>query len=204
MVVVVGDGPATIATLCPPLFLAVHGKATAIPASRWQRLLELLPVAGRLVRPPFLHPPSPTLLPCLCFALPVLDPAFFDTLDAPLQTLREREGFVCLVTLLPGKKGVGRGPVGLGRTPPRSMQTLARTCAQHGTRGARTPRRPSKALRREHLEHLECSHQPHIQGRGAQKRTRRSVLFTCVWLRKIYSRGRAPRALRFFQWQPRQ
>ena len=25
-----------------------------------------------------------------------------------------------------------------------------------------------------HLEHLECSHQPHIQGRGAQKRTQRT------------------------------
>ena len=24
------------------------------------------------------------------------------------------------------------------------------------------------------LEHLECSHQPHIQGRGAQKRTQRA------------------------------
>ena len=26
----------------------------------------------------------------------------------------------------------------------------------------------------EHLEHLECSHQPHIQGRGAKKRTQRA------------------------------
>ena len=25
-----------------------------------------------------------------------------------------------------------------------------------------------------HLEHLECSHQPHIQGRGAKKRTQRA------------------------------
>jgi len=25
-----------------------------------------------------------------------------------------------------------------------------------------------------HLEHLECSHQPHIQGRGAEKRTQRA------------------------------
>ena len=25
-----------------------------------------------------------------------------------------------------------------------------------------------------HLEHLECSWQPHIQGRGAQKRTQRA------------------------------
>ena len=24
------------------------------------------------------------------------------------------------------------------------------------------------------LEHLECSHQPHIQGRGAEKRTQRA------------------------------
>ena len=27
---------------------------------------------------------------------------------------------------------------------------------------------------RESLEHLECSYQPHIQGRGAQKRTQRA------------------------------
>ena len=26
----------------------------------------------------------------------------------------------------------------------------------------------------QHLEHLECSHQPHIQGRGAEKRTQRA------------------------------
>ena len=26
----------------------------------------------------------------------------------------------------------------------------------------------------EHLEHLECSHQPHIQGQGAKKRTQRA------------------------------
>jgi len=26
----------------------------------------------------------------------------------------------------------------------------------------------------EHLEHLECGHQPHIQGRGAKKRTQRA------------------------------
>ena len=25
-----------------------------------------------------------------------------------------------------------------------------------------------------HLEHLECSHQPHIQGRGAEERTQRA------------------------------
>ena len=25
-----------------------------------------------------------------------------------------------------------------------------------------------------HLEHLECNYQPHIQGRGAQKRTQRA------------------------------
>ena len=28
----------------------------------------------------------------------------------------------------------------------------------------------------EHLEHLECSHQPHIQGRRAEKRTQRGIL----------------------------
>ena len=26
----------------------------------------------------------------------------------------------------------------------------------------------------EHLEHLECDYQPHIQGRGAKKRTQRA------------------------------
>ena len=33
---------------------------------------------------------------------------------------------------------------------------------------------PPEASDLEHLEHLECSRQPHIQGRGAQKRTQRA------------------------------
>ena len=34
--------------------------------------------------------------------------------------------------------------------------------------------RASEVRVEEHLEHLECSRQPHIQGRGAQKRTQRA------------------------------
>ena len=30
---------------------------------------------------------------------------------------------------------------------------------------------------KKNLEHLECSHQPHIQGRGAEERTQRAVNF---------------------------
>ena len=45
---------------------------------------------------------------------------------------------------------------------------------QRAARGesGRLWRRSSQAV--EHLEHLECSRQPHIQGRGAQKRTQRA------------------------------
>ena len=37
-----------------------------------------------------------------------------------------------------------------------------------------TANRSSSYATYEHLEHLECSRQPHIQGRGAEKRTQRA------------------------------
>ena len=47
----------------------------------------------------------------------------------------------------------------------------------HTTRGGILPVRAqccATACKREFLEHLECSRQPHIQGRGAKKRTQRA------------------------------
>ena len=55
------------------------------------------------------------------------------------------------------------------RAPPREMAP---------PRGRRRDQPRASGERRSaatmHLEHLECSHQPHIQGRGAKKHTQRA------------------------------
>ena len=44
---------------------------------------------------------------------------------------------------------------------------------------------------KKNLEHLECSHQPHIQGRGAEERTQRAVNFN-GWPRGCGAPNRYP------------
>ena len=70
-------------------------------------------------------------------------------LFAFLQTnpLKSRQSLSCLC-------GTAEAPLGMPEATPTTHQAF---------RG-----------RIQTLEHLECSHQPHIQGRGAQKRTQRA------------------------------
>ena len=51
---------------------------------------------------------------------------------------------------------------------------LCRTCPGEPAMAEELSWLENSQCSEEHLEHLECSRQPHIQGRGAQKRTQRA------------------------------
>jgi len=64
--------------------------------------------------------------------------------------------------------------IGAFGLPPMS-KLLDDPCMQDALASARRwPSRLDHYVSIAHLEHLECSYQPHIQGRGAQKRTQRA------------------------------